>query len=116
MGKLKDVLAKTTGVVTETAPPVNDAGRTTESIMTSNLRGSGVLCIGVGCLDMELCGLSKAETRDTISLFNEIKCIPGGSCPQVAISLAEIGMDRVIAATKLGKDAYGDALVCNTAA
>ncbi len=115
MGKLKDVLTKTIGTVNEISPSENHVGRTAASMTTSNLRGPGVLCIGVGCLDMELCNASKDEKGDKISVFNEIKCVPGGSCPQVAISLAEMGVDRVIAVTKLGKDTYGDEMVCTVA-
>ncbi len=115
MENLKDVLTKSIGKVNEIVPPENHVVEATASVMTSNLRGSGVLCIGVSCLDMELCNASKDKKGDKISLFNEIKSVPGGSCPQVAISLAEMGVDRVIAVTKLGEDQLGDKLVCTAA-
>ncbi len=114
MGKLKDVLTKTVEAAFDkvTTPKKRHPIGGEITAKTSSPRGCSVVCIGVSCIDMELCNVSKDKREDKISVFTESKYVPGGSCPQVAIVLAEMGMGRVIAVTKLGKDASGDDLVC----
>ncbi len=115
MGKLNYVLTKTIASFDGVAPPEKQQQHQyidEKTAKTSCQRGFGVVCIGVSCLDIELCNTCKGEREDKIPLFTETKYVPGGSCPQVATALAEMGVDGVIAVTKLGKDANGDELVC----
>ncbi len=107
MRKLEDILTKTK---TNEESAIGGGGEI--SVKTASFpRRLSVVCIGVSCLDMEFCNASKDEREDKISLFTETKYVPGGSCPQVATTLAEMDVDEVIAVTKVGKDANGDDLV-----
>lgn len=74
-----------------------------------------VVCAGISCLDLQLCGSSGGGAGDgsveTIRKFEETKYCPGGSCPQASTALAQLGVPGVVAVTKMGVDAHGDEMV-----
>lgn len=72
-----------------------------------------VLCAGISCLDLELCGSGGGGEGgvETIRKFKETKYCPGGSCPQASTALARLGVPGVVAVTKMGADAHGDEMV-----
>ena len=73
-----------------------------------------VVCAGISCLDLQLCGSSGGGGEggvETIRKFEETKYCPGGSCPQASTALARLGVPGVVAVTKMGKDAHGDEMV-----
>jgi sugar/nucleoside kinase (ribokinase family) len=78
---------------------------------SSLVRGGRIVCVGLSCLDLQLCGSTKGGTSETINTFTETKYCAGGSCPQVASVLAGMGLDRVTAITKVGADSHGNELV-----
>lgn len=71
-----------------------------------------VVCAGISCLDLQLCGSSAGGGGvETIRKFEETKYCPGGSCPQASTALAQLGVPGVVAVTKMGVDAHGDEMV-----
>eukprot|EP00903_Cladosiphon_okamuranus_P009565 g9107.t1 len=73
-----------------------------------------VVCAGISCLDLQLCGSSGGGGEggvETIREFDETKYCPGGSCPQASTALAQLGVPGVVAVTKMGVDAHGDEMV-----
>lgn len=73
-----------------------------------------VVCAGISCLDLQLCGSSGGGGEggvETIRKFEETKYCPGGSCPQASTALAQLGVPGVVAVTKMGVDAHGDEMV-----
>lgn len=71
-----------------------------------------VVCAGISCLDLQLCGSGGAGGGvETIRKFEETKYCPGGSCPQASTCLAQLGVPGVVAITKMGVDAHGDEMV-----
>lgn len=71
-----------------------------------------VVCAGISCLDLQLCGSGEGEGGvETIREFEETKYCPGGSCPQTSTALAELGVPGVSAVTKMGYDAHGDEMI-----
>lgn len=71
-----------------------------------------VVCAGISCLDLQLCGSGGAGGGvETIRKFEETKYCPGGSCPQASTALAQLGVPGVVAVTKMGVDAHGDEMV-----
>lgn len=87
------------------------AGLGVDEGVASMLTG-GVVCAGISCLDLQLCGSGEGEGGvETIREFEETKYCPGGSCPQTSTALAELGVPRVVALTKMGFDAHGDEMI-----
>ncbi|CAM9593342.1 unnamed protein product [Discosporangium mesarthrocarpum] len=82
------------------------AGADVSSLLTGR-----VICAGISCLDMQLCDSTEEGGVETIHQFTETKYCPGGSCPQVATALAEMGVAGVVAMTKMGVDAHGNEMV-----
>ncbi len=73
-----------------------------------------VVCAGISCLDLQLCGSAGGGGDggvETIRKFEETKYCPGGSCPQASTALAQLGVPGVVAVTKMGLDAHGDEMV-----
>lgn len=71
-----------------------------------------VVCAGISCLDVQLCGSGDSEGGvETIREFEETRYCPGGSCPQTSTALAELGVPGVAAVTKMGFDAHGDEMM-----
>lgn len=72
-----------------------------------------VVCAGISCLDLQLCGSGGGGggSVETIRKFEETKYCPGGSCPQASTALALLGVPGVLAVTKMGVDAHGDEMV-----
>lgn len=71
-----------------------------------------VVCAGISCLDLQLCGSGgEGGGVETIRKFEETKYCPGGSCPQASTALARLGVPGVVAVTKMGQDAHGDEMV-----
>lgn len=71
-----------------------------------------VVCAGISCLDLQLCGSGGAGGGvETIRKFEETRYCPGGSCPQASTALAQLGVPGVVAVTKMGVDAHGDEMV-----
>eukprot|EP00752_Nemacystus_decipiens_P010201 g9091.t1 len=73
-----------------------------------------VLCAGISCLDLQLCGSSGGGGEggvESIRKFEETRYCPGGSCPQASTALARLGVPGVVAVTKMGVDAHGDEMV-----
>lgn len=69
-----------------------------------------IVCAGVSCLDIQLCGASQGANIETINTFQETKYCAGGSCPQVSTALKTMKVKNVIAITKVGIDANGTEL------
>lgn len=93
-------------------PPVVPLGGGRGVQAVADMLVGRVVCAGISCLDLQLCGSSAGEGGvETIRKFEETKYCPGGSCPQASTALAQLGVPGVIAVTKMGVDAHGDEMV-----
>lgn len=78
----------------------------------ANMLTGRVVCAGISCLDVQLCGSGDSGGGvETIREFEETRYCPGGSCPQTSTALAELGVPEVAAVTKMGFDAHGDEMM-----
>lgn len=111
MRALEDELEATlVAVRTEPGPEAKGGVQATQGVAT--MLAGRVVCAGISCLDLQLCGSGGADGGvETIREFEETKYCPGGSCPQTSTALADLGVPGVVAVTKMGVDAHGDEMV-----
>lgn len=112
MRALEDELEATlVAVRTRRGEEATGAAAADEQGVAAMLAGR-VVCAGISCLDLQLCGSGGADgSVETIREFEETKYCPGGSCPQTSTALADLGVPGVLAVTKMGVDAHGDEMV-----
>lgn len=88
------------------------AGRDAPDASVASMLTGRIVCVGISCLDLQLCGSGEGEgSVETIREYEETKYCPGGSCPQTSTALAELGVPEVVAVTKMGFDAHGDEMI-----
>lgn len=98
--------------VPEAVKAERETGERSDTHDVASMLTGRIVCAGISCLDLQLCGSGQAGgSVETIRKFEETKYCPGGSCPQASTALAQLGVPDVVAVTKMGIDAHGDEMV-----